>query len=60
MAVPPGVIPDELANRPDVLCRKAGLTQWHARVLVALERIADYYDSVPAAATRVRKGGSDA
>lgn len=60
MPIPPGVLPPELANDVDVVTRKAGLSPWHARVLKALERIADYYDSVPAAATRVRKGASDA
>lgn len=58
MAIAPGVLPPELANDVDVVTRKAGLSPWHARVLKALERIADYYDSVPAAKTRVR--GSDA
>jgi hypothetical protein len=52
------VLPPELANDVDVVTRKAGLTPWHARALKALERIADYYDTVPAAAPRVRKGAS--
>lgn len=47
MAIPPGVLPPELANDVDVVTRKAGLSPWHARLLKALERIADYYDTLP-------------
>jgi hypothetical protein len=60
MPIPNPVLPPELANDVDVLTRKAGLSPWHARLLKALERIADYYDSVPAAKTRIRPGASDA
>jgi len=39
--IPDGVLPPELANDPKVVTSKAGLTPWHCRLLVALERIAD-------------------
>lgn len=48
MPIPPGVLPPELATDVDVVTKKSGLTPWHARLLRALERIADYYDTVPA------------
>jgi hypothetical protein len=47
MPIAQGVLDPELAADVDVVTRKAGLTPWHARLLRALERIADYYDSVP-------------
>jgi len=58
VAIPPGVLPAELANDLDVVTRKAGLTPWHARLLRALERIADYYDTLPA--VTAKKGARDA
>ena len=45
--IPDGVLPPELAHDPVVVCRKAGLTEFHARVLVALEQIAAYYEALP-------------
>lgn len=47
MAVPPGVLPPDVANDLEVVTQKAGLTPWHARLLKALERIADYYAELP-------------
>lgn len=64
--IPDGKLPPEVANDPHVLCRKAGLTDFHARVLIALERIAGYYDALPQtnaerrAAADSRKGASHA
>lgn len=60
MRIPDGVLSRELAHDLDVVTRKAGLTPWHARLVRALERIANYYDSVPAAAPRVRKETTNA
>lgn len=51
--VPNGELPAELAQNLDVVTRKAGLSPWHARLLRALERIADYYDSID---RKTRKG----
>ncbi len=59
MGVPAGTLPPELANRADVVTRKAGLTPWHCRLLEAIERIADYYDSLPPVKGQ-RKGDTDA
>lgn len=47
MAIPPGVLPPALANDVNVVTRKAGLSPWHARLLMAIERIAEYYDQLP-------------
>jgi len=47
MGIAPGVLDQETANDPAVVTRKAGLTAWHCRLLVALERIAAYYDTLP-------------
>jgi len=58
MRVTDGTLPPELANDLDVVTRKAGLTPWHARLLRALERIADYYDTLPAVGRG--KGAKDA
>jgi len=59
MGVPPGVLAPNVANDPMVVTRKAGLSAWHARVLVALERVAEYYDSLPPVKGQ-RKGDTDA
>jgi hypothetical protein len=45
MPIAQGVLDRETAADVDVVTRKAGLTPWHARMLRALERIAEYYDS---------------
>lgn len=47
MAVRPVELPDDVLNDPAVVTRKAGLTPWHCRLLVALESIAAYYDTLP-------------
>jgi hypothetical protein len=54
MRIPDGVLPPEVANDPMVVTRKAGLTPWHCRLLVALEKIASYYDTIPAVNTTRR------
>jgi len=59
MGIPPGTLPPEVARDPYVVTRKAGLTEWHRRILVALEHIAEYYDSLPPV-KGARKGDSDA
>ena len=45
--IAPGVLDEATANDPAVVTRKAGLTSWHCRLLVALESIAAYYDTLP-------------
>lgn len=52
--IPPGELPADVVeyrgdpNRPClVVARKCGLTEWHGRLLEAIERIADYYDTLP-------------
>ncbi len=52
--VPDGELPPEVANDPMVVTRKAGLTPWHCRLLVALERIAEYYDTLPPVTNKKR------
>lgn len=47
MPIPNPTLSPELANDVEVVTRKAGLTPWHCRLLVALERIAAYYDTLP-------------
>lgn len=47
MGIPAGTLPPDVANDPAVVTRKAGLTPWHCRLLVALESIAAYYDTLP-------------
>lgn len=52
MRVANGELDAETAADVEVLTRKAGLTPWHARALAALERIANYYDTLPPIKTR--------
>lgn len=59
MGIPPGVLDAKTANDPAVVTRKAGLSPWHCRLLQAIERIADYYDSLPPVKGQ-RKGDTDA
>lgn len=61
MRIADGVLPPEVANDPRVVCRKAGLTEFHARLLIAIERIADFYEQqLPVTARKAAGGHSHA
>lgn len=55
MRIADGQLPAELANDAAVVTRKAGLTPWHARLLIALEAIAEFYNNTPPAGSAPRR-----
>lgn len=50
-----GQLPAELAQDVEVVTRKAGLSPWHARLLTALEAIAEFYNNTPPAGAAPRR-----